>query len=126
MSSAVHPDGRWSFDVKHATPLDGDTAVVEVDVGFGISHTFALRLAGISAPELGQPGGTEALEAFSRWLVERTPLIAIVHRRASGAWVRSFARWVGNLRSGAGSAPPAAATMVAEGPAWSLPPWSEI
>ncbi len=126
MSSAAHPDGRWPFDVQEAIAIDGDTAIVTCNLGFGVSQTFALRLAGISAPELGQPGGTEAHEAFSRWLVERTPLIAIVHRRASGAWVRSFARWVGDLRSGDGSDPPAAATMVAEGHAWSLPPWSDI
>ena len=125
MSSVVHPDGRWSFDVQEAIALDGDTCIVTCDLGFGVSQKFALRLAGISAPELGQPGGTEAHEAFSRWLVERAPLVVVVHRRESGAWVRSFARWVGNLHTADGSDPPAAAMMVSAGHAWSLPPWDD-
>lgn len=96
MTSAAHPDNRWPFDVLAAEAVDGDTARVLCDCGFGIRFAFDLRLAGIDAPELGEPGGPEAKAALQA-LLDRPGLVAVVHRRDTGGYPRSFARWIGEL-----------------------------
>lgn len=98
MTSRAHPDGRWRWDVLEIVRVhDGDTLRVRVDTGFGQSFTFDLRLAGIDAPELGEPGG-DAARAELVALTAQGPLVAETHRRIeTGTEVRSFTRWVGRL-----------------------------
>jgi endonuclease YncB( thermonuclease family) len=94
-TSAAHSDGTWQFDLLDAYAIDGDTARVTVDCGFGAAFRFDLRLAGINAPELRDPGGVEAKRELDRLLTMR-PIIVTTHRTATGGDVRSFARWVGS------------------------------
>lgn len=95
-SSTAHPDGTWTFDVLSAEAIDGDTARVTADLGFGAAFRFDLRLEDVSAPELREPGGHEAKDAF-HLLLQTRPLIVTTHRTVSGGEVRSFARWLGRL-----------------------------
>lgn len=47
--------------------VDGDTLMLEVDLGF-YTYTFSsFRLARIDAPERGTPGGTAATEFVREW-----------------------------------------------------------
>ena len=46
--------------VKVARVIDGDTVVLDIDMGNRITWTAPFRLAGINAPEMGAPGGSEA------------------------------------------------------------------
>ena len=46
--------------VKVARVIDGDTVILEIDLGNRITWTGSFRLAGINAPEMGSPGGGEA------------------------------------------------------------------
>lgn len=96
MPSTAHPDGTWTFDVLSADAIDGDTARVTADLGFGAAFRFDLRLEDVSAPELREPGGHEAKEAFNV-LLQMRPLIVTTHRTVSGGEVRSFARWLGRI-----------------------------
>jgi endonuclease YncB( thermonuclease family) len=102
MPSAAHPDGAWSFDVLHAKAIDGDTARILVDCGFGVAFRFDIRLEGINAPELRNPGGRES-QAALQVLLDKETLTATTYRTVSGGDVRSFARWVGRLTNAAGS-----------------------
>ena len=95
-SSAAHPDGAWCFDVLTADAIDGDTARVTADLGFGAAFRFDLRLRNVSAPELREVGGPEAKTAFQAYLDQR-PLLVTTYRTVSGGEVRSFARWLGRL-----------------------------
>jgi endonuclease YncB( thermonuclease family) len=45
--------------------VDGDTCDIDVDLGFSVRVKHRFRLAGINAPEVGQPGAAEAT-AFLR------------------------------------------------------------
>lgn len=95
-TSAAHPNGVWTFDVLDAYAIDGDTARVTADLGFGAAFRFDLRLMAVSAPELREEGGPAARDAFNIMLQAR-PLLVTTHRTAAGGEVRSFARWLGNL-----------------------------
>ena len=44
---------------------DGDTVTVDIDLGHRIRTTDAIRVRGINAPELSQPGGKEARDFLS-------------------------------------------------------------
>ena len=46
--------------VKVARIIDGDTVVLDIDMGNRITWTGPFRLAGINAPEMGRPGAKEA------------------------------------------------------------------
>lgn len=96
MPSAAHPDGRWPFDVLSGTAIDGDTARIMADLGFGARVEIDLRLAGVRAPEMGQPGGVAARDALQAML-DRPGVVAVIHRRDTGSYPRSFARWIGEL-----------------------------
>ncbi len=85
--------------------IDPDTLRVLCDCGFGVRAEVDLRLAGVDAPELHTDAGEDALDFVVGLLGEHAvweraeaggwPLRVETLRRASGAEVRSFARWVG-------------------------------
>lgn len=50
----------YEYAAKILSVHDGDTCTALVDLGFRISQEMPLRLNGINAPELSQPGGKEA------------------------------------------------------------------
>lgn len=47
--------------------IDGDTLELSVDLGFSISSTHSLRLAGVSAAELHTPDGKAAKAWVEQW-----------------------------------------------------------
>lgn len=96
MASAAHPNGAWVFDVLDGYAIDGDTARVTTDLGFGAAFRFDVRLLDVSAPELREPGGYEAREALNVFLQMR-PLLVTTYRTVTGGEIRSFARWLGRL-----------------------------
>lgn len=54
--------------------IDGDTLVLDVDLGFSIWLRSSCRLAGVNAIELRHPGGVEA-RAHLTGLVAAAPLV---------------------------------------------------
>lgn len=48
--------------------IDGDTLVLTLDQGFSGRQEEAIRLVGVSAPELAEPGGQECLAFTLGWL----------------------------------------------------------
>lgn len=55
---------------------DGDTIWLQLDRGFRDHSIRDLRLYGVYAPELSQPGGAETRAFVLRWLNERRALLA--------------------------------------------------
>lgn len=104
MPSITHPDGRWPFDVLEIIEaLDGDTVRLRCDHGHGHSYSFDLRLRGIKAPEIEEPGGIESRDALLNWIhsFPQDDLKVTTYRRITGkeTWVKSFDRWVGDLEA---------------------------
>lgn len=70
---------------------DGDTFVARVDLGFYVSTTVPVRIAGVNAPELH--GATkyagQAAKSFLLELIGNVPLLLQSHKDD-----RSFERWV--------------------------------
>lgn len=105
--------GLWFYRARCLRVTDGDTFRLAVDAGFGVRVEIDLRLAGVDAPETETVAGQLARSAAMDLLAEhdadpqssctplgerdRWPLRATTLRRASGAAVRSFERWVGTL-----------------------------
>lgn len=42
----------YTYKAKVGRVIDGDTVVMEIDLGFKIYHVMSCRLAGVNAPEL--------------------------------------------------------------------------
>lgn len=57
----------WEYRARLVRVVDGDTIVALMDTGFGGRQEEHLRLEGVSAPELGQPGGQEARQFAIEW-----------------------------------------------------------
>lgn len=51
---------------------DGDTAVFEAELGFNVRAEVAIRLTGVRAPELSQPGGVQVRDFVNAWLAATT------------------------------------------------------
>lgn len=47
--------------------MDGDSAVLLIDVGMGARVEEEVRLLGVSAPEHNQPGGLECRDFLAAW-----------------------------------------------------------
>lgn len=61
----------WEYRAACLHVLDGDTIRVLADTGFGGRHEIDVRLLGVSAPELDQPGGAEAHDFVTEWMTYR-------------------------------------------------------
>jgi endonuclease YncB( thermonuclease family) len=57
----------WQYRAALIRIIDGDTIVVLADTGFDSRHEQHIRLLGVSAPELSQPGGVEAWQFTRDW-----------------------------------------------------------
>lgn len=99
-ASAAHPDGAWPFDVLEVMDVhDGDTPLLRIDQGRNTHGVIWLRMAGINAPELHNPGGYEARD-YLAGILEGPPklhgMVALTHRKIkSDLDDKSFDRWVG-------------------------------
>lgn len=65
----------YVYKVKLKRVTDGDTVVVEIDLGFYMTLETPVRLARIDAPELGTPLGTPSKNWLDKMLSQLSPLI---------------------------------------------------
>ena len=56
-----------TYPARLTRVIDGDTVIVEVDHGFRIYSTQTVRVLGVNAPELRNPGGREAKAFVEQW-----------------------------------------------------------
>jgi hypothetical protein len=64
----------WQYRAALINVLDGDTIRCLVDLGASVRIQLDLRLDGVSAPELSQPGGQEARGFVVEWMAGLRPV----------------------------------------------------
>lgn len=61
----------YEYQAHCTNVVDGDTIDVVIDLGFSISHTLRVRLAGIDTPERGQAGYQLAKETLRSLVLDQ-------------------------------------------------------
>ena len=87
-TAAVAQPARYPAQLERV--VDADTMILRVDLGFGVSITVPIRLAGVDTPERFTPAGKAASLAVDGFL--RSGLITV---EPTGA--RTFARYVARV-----------------------------
>lgn len=88
----------WRFRARLVRVIDGDTVVVETDSGFNGRMQVHVRLQGVFAPELDEPGGPEAKARLESLVAgDGWNLRLETTRLKNGSEATSFARYVGRL-----------------------------
>lgn len=95
--------GSMEFRALGVRAVDGDTLDVLVDVGFDTCHVVRLRVRGVNTPELGTKDKKVAEVAakarkFTAASVEGRYLVVRTYRTKTGAEVRTFVRYVADVR----------------------------
>ncbi len=57
----------WDKRAEYLDNNDGDSVKMVLDQGFGDTKLIDVRLLGVYAPELSQPGGKECKDFVSEW-----------------------------------------------------------
>lgn len=81
----------FDFAARLVRVIDGDTVVMEVDVGFRLKATQRIRLANIDTPERTEPGWREATLGTITWFAEHRAL------RVTTYVEDTFGRWVADV-----------------------------
>lgn len=109
---------------------DGDTIKLLIDLGFDARVEKWIRLAGVHAPELNQPGGQETRAFTLGWLTSRCnaarglkwPLriVTEITHTTEPTEIQSFARYIGMVYDASGGGPInlAISTFLTEHPDW--------
>ena len=99
----------WDYRAQVTDVHDGDTLTVLLDLGFSTHRVeTALRLLGVYAPQLSQPGGPETKAFVESWVSSRFarsgsqwPFVCTTARIKSDAHeVTTLGRYVGTVTSG--------------------------
>lgn len=94
----------------HATlvrVIDGDTVILDVDLGFHMRGRLTFRLHGVDCPERGQPGALEATK-FLTDALDGVPLTIRTHKG------QTFGRWLATITP-EGAVQSVNDTLIAEG-----------
>lgn len=70
--------------------INADTLEVDLNLGLGLTSRQRVQLRDVDAPELGEPGGTDAF-AYVAELVSGADLEVTVHQQDS------FGRWLSDV-----------------------------
>jgi hypothetical protein len=119
----------WEYRARPIRVVDGDSAVLELDLGCSVRTEQEVRLLGVSAPERRETGGPECTRFVQDW-ISRLPaltwplMVATVPNTATEPTERrSFIRYlaiVWDLSGGVGQRTLNAdlAAFLAEHPEW--------
>lgn len=96
----------WDYRADLLRVIDGDTIVVLLDQGFHGRREEELRLVGVYAPELREPGGKECKEFVITWMSTYCSDIAwpllittVKNTNIEPGERRSFTRYLANIRT---------------------------
>jgi endonuclease YncB( thermonuclease family) len=86
----------FTYEAQLDRVVDGDTVVLDVDLGFHIHTIMHVRVMGVDCPELSTSRGKVAKTFTENWFQERAGRCVV---RTSPAQPKSFDRWVGEIMS---------------------------
>lgn len=76
---------------------DGDTYRFQIDQGVGDARDLWVRLHGIDTWELSQPGGTEARDGVTSFLLNAKSIVIQTFKTKGGEDVTTFIRYVADV-----------------------------
>lgn len=77
--------------------IDGDTALLALDLGFGVGFTASFRIVGYNAPELGTEEGAQASAYLASLLDGQTVYVETIKPAGALRERQSFARWLAKV-----------------------------
>lgn len=77
--------------------IDGDTVVLNIDLGFRLTAKLPIRLLGLNCPEHGTPGGNVATAYTLAWFAGRTLTVTTQKNP------EKYGRWLGIISAAGGS-----------------------
>lgn len=84
----------YIYAAKVVRIIDGDTIVLDIDLGLSVwRHDLRIRLAGVKAPELRQPGGKESREFLASLCPPASTLTVVTHKDRT----EKYGRYLGTL-----------------------------
>ena len=83
----------YQYKATLVRAVDGDTAILMIDLGFHLTATLDFRLLGINTPEL--KGGTRAAGLLAKAELER--LCGLGPLRVSTEKADKYGRWLANI-----------------------------
>lgn len=100
----------WDKRAEYLGNHDGDTVKVVLDQGFGDTKLVDIRLLGVYAPELSQPGGKECKEFVAEWFAKNNPsqsrwgvIVTTSRMKSTDREQTTLSRYVGVITSMDGS-----------------------
>ena len=92
----------WTYRARLNKVIDADTADLTIDLGFHLTLTQRVRLAGIDAPEMSTPGGRLAKQWATNWLLDHSdgdwPLTITTRK---GPTHDRYGRFIADIHAGA-------------------------
>jgi len=84
----------YEYNASLIRVIDGDTAILRVDLGFKMYCEMSFRLLGINAPELNSTGGAAAKDHLFQLLTALGPTLRIQTTKPDkyGRWLVTFPR----------------------------------
>lgn len=92
----------WDKRAQVLDVHDGDTLTALTDVGGGITWTINVRLLGVFAPELKEPGGPETRQFVLDWIAKQPgkwPVVVTTARTKTDKDALTFDRYLGTVTS---------------------------
>lgn len=86
------PEPTFTYRSVVVRPVDGDTCVLQIDVGFRFYATMPVRLLGLNAPEHNTPAGAAASEWTAAWLAAHHNVVVTTEANPE-----KYGRWLGTI-----------------------------
>ncbi|MFK7678649.1 thermonuclease family protein [Bacillus sp. Wb] len=77
----------YFYNAECIRVIDGDTAEVNLDVGFNFSTKQKIRFLGVNTPERHQVGYSEATNYTAQKILGKSLLIRTVEKDSFGRWL---------------------------------------
>ena len=84
----------YEYDATLVRVIDGDTYVLDIDLGFYVHTVQHVRLAGIDCPEHNTPEGIAAAVFATTWFALANNEVRLF---TTPAQPKTFDRWVGTI-----------------------------
>lgn len=93
----------WTYRARLSRLIDGDTYVLEADLGFDLRILVTVRLAGVDCPERFTPEGQAAAAVAAELLAGEGWPLTVRTQRINDHESRTFARYVADVWRGEAS-----------------------